>query len=43
MTQVLEKGQELVEGYKLMRRLGKGGFGEVWEVETHSRFLVAMK
>ncbi|GIW82992.1 MAG: hypothetical protein KatS3mg105_4799 [Gemmatales bacterium] len=38
----LAAGQELCPGYKLIRLLGKGGYGSVWEVDANGR-TVALK
>ncbi len=39
----LQPGVEPIPGYKLVSRLGGGGFGEVWKVQAPGGFFKAMK
>src|SRR4051812_25266588 len=34
---------ELISGYRLVRRLGRGGYADVWEAESPSGERVALK
>jgi serine/threonine protein kinase len=42
-NEVIQPGREIVPGYRLVRMLGKGGYGEVWEATAPGGTKVALK
>src|SRR5262249_482062 len=43
LAERMQPGKELVPGYKLIRLLGEGGYGEVWEAAAPGGRRVALK
>lgn len=43
MPAVLRKSSEPIPGYKLMQRIGAGGYGEVWTAEAPGGLIKALK
>jgi serine/threonine protein kinase len=42
-TFAIEPGREIVPGHKLVRLIGRGAYGEVWEAQAPGRLPVALK
>ncbi len=43
MSLVLRSGEEVIPGYRLVKKLGQGGFGEAWQAEAPGEVQVALK
>jgi serine/threonine protein kinase len=42
-TFIIEPGREIVPGHKLVRLIGRGAYGEVWEAQAPGRLPIALK